>query len=169
LLALAVMAMPTPAAAKRTPKGPAQIVPDKQSGKERRQARRADVDRSEGGTRQGVLELTLGSVVAATSGLLVGRGIWEALRVRRTNEACDAGSGSLDCEFPNPGRQGQIATGLSFGFAAVVGVAAGFLLVRGVRINRDYREFVAARARVSVLPWATVQQPAGGLSLRVRF
>jgi hypothetical protein len=158
-----------PAAAARA-KGPTQIEPTKQNGQARRQARRADVDRSEGGTRQGVLELTLGSVVATTSGLLIGRGIWEAIKARRTIEACDAGQDSLDCQlFANPGRQGQIAAGLSFGVAAVVGVAATFLLIRGVRIHRDYREFKATQARVSVQPWATVQQPAGGLSLRLRF
>lgn len=167
-LAAAVAAMPVPAVAARG-KGPTQIVPTKQRGKDRREARRADVDRSEGGSRQGVLELTLGSLVAGTSGLLVGRGIWEVFQARRIDEACDQGSASIDCGFANPGRQGKIAAGLSFGFAAVLGVAAGFLLVRGVRINRDYREFRAAQARVSVLPWATVQQPAGGLSLRLRF
>lgn len=168
MLGAAMATMPVPAAAART-KGPTQIVPTKQSGKERRRERRADVDRSEGGARQGVLELTLGSLVAGTSGLLVGRGIWEALQAQRTDAACERGSASIDCGFANPGRQGKIAAGLSFGFAAVLGVAAGFLLVRGVRIHRDHREFQAAQARVSVRPWATLQQPAGGVSLQLRF
>jgi hypothetical protein len=159
--------VPLPAAAKRDK--PTQIVPTKQSGKARRQERRADADRSEGGTRRGVLELTLGSVVAGSSGLLVGRGIWELVRAPRTEQACANGSDSVDCQFPNPGRQGRIAAGLSFGFAAVLGVAAGFLLVRGVRTHRDYRAFQAAQARVSVRPWATIQQPAGGVSLQLRF
>jgi hypothetical protein len=157
-----------PAAAKRA-KGPTQIVPTKQNGKARRQARRADVDRSEGGTRQGVLELTLGSVVVGTAGLLVGRGVWEIFQARRIEDACNAGSGSIDCQLLDPGRQGRIAAGLSFGFAGVLGVAAGFLLVRGARIHRDYRAGAKARARVSVQPWASVQQPAGGVSLRLRF
>jgi hypothetical protein len=172
MLAAAVATMPLPAQAKRA-KGPTQIVPTKQSGKERRRDRRADVDRSEGGTRQGVLELTLGSVVAGTSGLLVGRGIWEIVQARRTEQLCADGGGSIDCQLANPGRQGRIAAGLSFGFAAVLGVAAGFLLARGVRINRDHREFQrksqSVRARVSVQPWASVQRPAGGLSLQLRF
>jgi hypothetical protein len=168
MLAATVATMPRPAAAKRA-KGPTQIVPTKQGGKDRRSERRADVDRSEGGTRRGVLELTLGSVVAGTSGLLVGRGIWELVQSRRTERACDRGVDSIDCQFANPGRQGRIAAGLSFGFAAVIGVAAGFLLTRGVRINRDHREFQAAQARVSVRPWASVQQPAGGVSLQLRF
>ena len=166
---------PRPAVAKRK-QGPTQIVPTKQSGKARRQARRADVDRSEGGTRQGVLELSLGSVVAATSGILVGRGIWEVVGMRRTIEACDADSGATECSFPNPERQGAIAAGLSFGFAGVLGLAAGFLLIRGVRINRDYRNFrrehrasEPAQARLSLAPWASVRRPAGGLSLRLRF
>lgn len=169
LLAAAVAMVPMPAAAKRAPKGPTQVVPTKPSGKERRRERRADVDRSEGGTRQGVLELTLGSVVVGTSGLLVGRGIWEIVQSRRTDRLCEQDVESIDCQFPNPGRQGKIAAGLSFGFAAVLGVAAGFLLARGVRIHRDYREFKAAQVRVSVQPWASVRAPAGGLSLQLRF
>lgn len=168
VLAGGMVMLPASATAKRA-KGPTQIVPTKQSGKARRVARRTEVDRSEGGTRQGVLELTLGSVVAGTSGLLVGRGIWELFQSRRVTEACMSGVDSIDCTFPNPGRQPKIAAGLSFGFAAVIGVAAGFLLVRGVRIRRDYREFEARQARVSVQPWASVRQPAGGLSLRLRF
>lgn len=167
LAAAVATTMPRPAAAKRAQ--PTQIVPTKQSGAARRQDRRADVDRSEGGTRRGVLELTLGSVVAGASGLLVGRGIWEAVRAPRTQQACDEGSNSVDCDFANPARHGRIAAGLSFGFAGVLGVAAGFLLIRGVRINRDYREFKAAEARISVQPWATIERPAGGLSLRLRF
>jgi hypothetical protein len=172
MLAAAVATMPLPAEAKRA-KGPTQIVPTKQSGKERRRDRRAEVDRSEGGTRQGVLELTLGSVVAGTSGLLVGRGIWELVQARRIDQLCDDGTDSIDCQLLNPGRQGRIAAGLSFGFSAVLGVAAGFLLARGVRIHRDHREFQrksqSVRARVSVQPWASVQRPAGGLSLQLRF
>lgn len=164
----AVSTMPMPAAAKRA-KGPTQIVPTKQSGKARRQDRRADVDRSEGGTRRGVLELSLGSVVAGASGLLIGRGIWEIGEARRTEDACNEGRDLIDCTFANPGRQGRIAAGLSFGFAAVLGVAATFLLVRGVRINRDYRAFQAAQARLSVRPWASVRQPAAGVSLQLRF
>ena len=175
VLAAAVATVPTPAAAKRgrgRNDGPTQIVPTKQSGKERRRERRADVDRSEGGTRQGVLELTLGSIVAGTSVLLVGRGAWEVVQARKTEQACEDGMDSIDCQFANPGRQGRIAAGLSFGFAVVIGVAASFLLIRGVRTNRDYREFTRKAkptARVSVQPWATVREPAGGLSLQLRF
>lgn len=167
-IAASIAVVPRPATAKRT-KGPTQITPTKQSGKARRQSRRADVDRSEGGTRQGVLELSLGSVVTGTSLLLVGRGIWEVGRIQRTIDECNAGAFLLDCELENPGRQGSIAAGLSFGFAAVMGLAGGFLLVRGARIHRDYREFKAAQARVTVQPWASVRRPSGGLSLRVRF
>lgn len=165
------LTVPLPTAWARS-KGPTQIVPTKQGGKARRQDRRADVDRSEGGTRRGALELTLGSVVAGTSALLVGRGIWEIADARRTDEACAEGRALIDCNFAVPGRQGRIAAGLSFGFSAVIGVAAGFLLARGVRINRDYRDYqrkAAGQARVGVLPWATVREPAGGLALRVRF
>lgn len=165
---MAIVLAPRPTHAKRN-RGPTQITPEAKKGKERRQARRSETDHSEGGTRQGVLELSLGSVVVGTSALLVGRGIWEAVRIERTVEACEAGSLALDCAFNNPGRHVGIAVGLSFGFAAVLGLAGGFLLTRGVRIHRDYRKFQAAQAQVSVQPWASVQRPAGGLSLRLRF
>lgn len=151
-------------------KGPIQITPEKQKGKERRQARRADVDRSEGGTRRGVLELTLGSVVGATAGLLVGRGGWELVRARRIEEDCAMGSEAIECQlFDRPGRQARIAATLSFGFAGVLGLASGFLLARGIRTHRDWREWKAQNARLSVQPWAAVRHAGGGLSLRLRF
>lgn len=161
--------MPRPAEAKRA-KGPVQITPDKQKGKERRRARRADVDRSEAGTRRGVLELSLGSVVAASAGLLVGRGAWEVVRARRIEDDCAMGSAAIECElFTRPGRQARIAAGLSFGFAGVLGLASGFLLVRGIRIHRDWREWHAQNARLSLQPWASLRHRGGGLSLRLRF
>lgn len=162
---------PRPAMAERKGKDePEQFVPEKKKGKERRRDRRAkDVDRSEGGARQGVLELTLGSVVLASAGLLVARGGWEIVRARQLEDECAAGSVALDCEFANPGRPGRIAAGLSFGFAGVLGLASGFLLFRGARINRDYRQWKSQQARLSVQPWASVRNPGGGLSLRLRF
>jgi hypothetical protein len=168
LMGISLVMMPRPAAARRD-EGPLQITPEKQKGKERRQARRADVDRSEGGTRRGVLELTLGSIVGATSGLLVGRGVWEAIRAGRIEEECARGSDTIECTFVHPGRQARIAAGLSFGFAGVLGLASGFLLVRGVRIHRDWREWKAQSARLSLRPWASIRDPSGGLSLRLRF
>lgn len=165
-LGISLAMMPRPAAAKR---GPLQITPEKQKGKERRQARRADVDRSEGGTRRGVLELTLGSIVGATSGLLVGRGVWEVIRAGRIEDECATGSDAIECTFVRPGRQARIAAGLSFGFAGVLGLASGFLIVRGIRIHRDWREWKAEQARVSLSPWASVRDRGGGLSLRLRF
>jgi len=171
---VAVAAPPSVAVAARNKDEPTQIVPTKKSGKARRGDRRADVDRSEGGTRQGVVEISLGSVVLGTSTLLVGRGVWEIVTSRRAGDACDAGVSEtlVECEVLDPRRQGAIAAGLSFGFAGVLGLAGGFLLARGLRIRRDYRDFQARsarEARLTLMPWATVRRPAGGLSLRLRF
>ncbi len=167
-IAIALGMTAVPAEAKR-PAKPTQIAPTKVRGKQRRQERRADVDRSEAGARRGILELTLGSIVLGTSGLLVSRGIWELVTSRRLANDCESGrSDALECAL-NPRRQGSIAAGLSFGFSAVVGVAGGFLLTRGIRIHRDYREWSRQQARIQLAPWATVRQPSAGLSLRVRF
>ncbi|MEM9453517.1 MAG: hypothetical protein AAGF11_05010 [Myxococcota bacterium] len=168
LVGIATVIAPAPVEAKRD-KGPVQITPDKPKGKDRRRARRADVDRSEAGTRRGVLELTLGSVVGATAGLLVGRGAWEIVQARRIEEECAMGSLAIECSFARPGRQGRIAAGLNFGFAGVLGLASGFLLVRGIRIHRDWREWQARNARLSVQPWASTRRRSGGMSLRLRF
>lgn len=175
-LALAI-AMPigTAHAAGRKNK-PTQIGPQKKNGKERRQARRNADDLSEGGARNGALELTLGSVVLATSGYLVGRGAWEIVQSRKFAEDCEAGrSDAVGCNILNPRRQGSIAAGLSFGFAAVIGVAGGLLLARGVRIHRDYRqhrrslEDTPVEARVRVAPWASLRSRSAGVSLHLRF
>ena len=170
-LVAALVLAPGPAQAKR--KGPVRFVPDAKKGKERRQARRDEtVDRSEAGSRRGVLELALGSVVGGTAGLLIGRGVWEIGQARRIEEACLMGGDALECTFASPGRQARIAVGLNFGFAGVLGLASGFLLARGIRIHRDYRTWVRenpTEARLTVQPWASVRQPGGGLSLRVRF
>ncbi|MEM7153752.1 MAG: hypothetical protein AAF799_12970 [Myxococcota bacterium] len=149
---------------------PTQIVPQKKKGKERRQARRADIDRSEGGERRGVLELSLGSVVLATSGLLVGRGIWEITTSRQRAIDCQNGTISgPECTVLSPETNGAIAAGLSFGFAALLAGTSGFLLARGIRINRDYRKWKANNVAFSVRPWASVRRPAGGVSVSLRF
>lgn len=171
LVGLSIGVVPRPAAAKR--KGPLQIVPEKKKGKERRRGRRAkDVDRSEAGSRRGVLELALGGVVAGTAGLLVGRGAWEIVRADQIEQECAMGGQAIECTFVSPGRQARIASVLNFGFAAVLGLTSGFLIVRGVRINRDYRKWVTnnpPEARLRVQPWATVRNPGAGLSLQLRF
>lgn len=169
------LALPSRSAQARGKDGPTQITPDKVRGKERRKARREAVDRSDGGARQGVLELSLGSVVLGGSALLIGRGAWELSQAQRLVDACRAGtSSSLECFAPfDPKRDAAIAAGLSFGISGVLGLAGGFLLVRGVRIRRDYlkwkRESSTARVRLSVQPWAAVRQRSGGLTLRLRF
>ncbi|MCA9707394.1 MAG: hypothetical protein KDK70_16200 [Myxococcales bacterium] len=166
---VAVSLVTMPGSARAKDEGPVQITPEQPKGKERRQTRRADVDRSEAGTRRGVLELTLGSVVGATAGVLVGRGGWEIVRARRIDQECASGSDAIECTFERPGRQGRVAAGLNFAFAGVLGLASGFLIARGVRTHQDWRRWQARSARVSAQPWATLREPGGGLSLRLRF
>ncbi len=168
---VAVMASPAAAAAKRSKnKGPTQITPAEKKGKQRRQERRADVDRSDGGTRQGVLELTLGSITGATSLLLVARGIWELREAEQLARDCAAQvSDAIECGFLNPARGGRIAAGLSFGFAVPIGLASGFLLARGIRIHRDYRKWTREHARLRLQPWASVRHRGGGLTVELRF
>ena len=168
-LAVATIAAPPRLAHAKRKDGPTQITPQKKSGKTRRQERRSEeVDRSEGGARQGVLELTLGSVVLGTSALLIGRGGWEITEGQRQAEECAAGSDSISCSL-DPRRNAGIAAGLSFGVAGVLGLAGGFLVTRGVRIRRDYLEWKRTHARLSLHPWASITRPSGGLSLRIRF
>lgn len=168
-LAVATIAVPPRLAEAKRKDGPTQITPQRQSGKTRRQERRAEeLERSEGGARQGVLELTLGSVVLGTSALLIGRGGWEIVEGRRQAEECAAGSDAIACAL-DPRRNAGIAAGLSFGVAGVLGLAGGFLVTRGVRIRRDYLEWKRAHARLTLHPWATMTRPSGGLALRIRF
>ncbi len=169
LVAVTVTLMTVPAHAMARKDKPTQITPGKVRGKQRRQARRTETDRSEGGTRRGVLELSLGSVVLASSALLIGRGAWEIVTSRRLAEECESGrSDSFDC-FTRPRRQGGIAAGLSFGFSGILALAGGFLLTRGIRIHRDYRKWSAAQARLTVTPWARVRQPSAGVAVQLRF
>lgn len=144
------------------------MVPPKTTRKERRAAR-ASRDLSEGGERRGIIELTLGSLTAALSAVLIGRGGWELARAAALEGSCESADPPLECMWDEPARGNRIAGGLSLGFAVPFAVASGFLLARGVRIHRDYRRYerTQGRSALTIAPWGG---PAGGgLQLRVRF
>lgn len=168
--AKASAAKPSQAAKKRKRKadGPTQIVPAKQKRRDERRQRRAEfeADPSRGGERRGVTEITLGSVSAAIGGLLVARGIWEVRNGQETKRECEAGeSEDIACDRPNPGNGGFIAAGLSFALVVPFAVASGFLLARGVKINRAYKAWKAREGSVAVAPLRS----GAGVLVRVRF
>ena len=162
-MALAVamsLAAPLPAAAKRRPKGPTQVVPPKKKPK------LADEDPSEGGQRRGITELLLGAVAGGAAVALVGRGIWEVGVGRRTRRECE--SGDIDdaaCNRAKPGNGGFIAAGLSFGLVVPFGVASGLLMYRGAKINRAYKRWKQHHAAVAVAAGAH----GAGVAVSLRF
>lgn len=161
--ALGSMLLSSPALA-----GPTRVVPPKKTRAQKR-AEKEQRDFSEGGTRRGILEMSLGGLAAGMSGLLIGRGAWELARASSLEEACRSASPPLECELGSPARHNHIAGGLSLGFAVPFAVASGFLFAYGVRIHRDFRKHHQAHdvARLSVAPWGG--RAAGGLHLRLRF
>lgn len=160
---LAAIAWSTPAHAKRDK--PTQIVPAKK--KPRRGWPAPGVDTSEAGTKQGALEITLGSLLLGLTGVLIGRGIWEIPRAKTLEDACAEGtSDDPACDLEHPGRTGRISAGLSFAAAVPIGVAGSLLLARGIRIRTDHRRWHAAHD-VAVRP---VLGPRGfGLAIEARF
>ncbi len=161
------LAVATPDAAAKREKIP-QVTP----GKRARPARPADLSR--GGERRGGIEFALGSVTAALTGVLVGRGIWELVAAERAAKRCANGGTDPSCADlidPKPGRGGRISGGLSLGFAVPVAVASGFLFRYAVRIRRDFkrfeREHPGAARDVALSPW--LGRTGGGVALRLRF
>ena len=148
---------------------PVRVTPEKKSGRQRRAERRADQDASEGGTRRGIIEFSLGSVAAAVSLGLVGRGAWELVKGQQLLDDCASGvsSDSL-CAESDPALGHEIAAGLSFGFAVPLAVASGFLYARGARVLADYRRFHAQK-KVSARLLPSVGPRGGSLSLQLRF
>jgi hypothetical protein len=144
---------------------PARVVPPKKTRAEKR-IERAQRDYSEGGDRRGVIELTLGSLTATMSAVLIGRGAWELARASRFEDACESFDPPLECALGNAARQNRIAGGLSLGFAVPFAVASGFLFAYGVRIRRDYRSH-QRDAKLSLAPWGG--RGAGGVRLHLRF
>ncbi|MBC8071467.1 MAG: hypothetical protein IAG13_24280, partial [Deltaproteobacteria bacterium] len=145
----------------------AQVVPAKRE-RGTRPPRPADL--SLGGTRRGGIELALGTITAVLTGVLIGRGAWETVVATRLKRRCSGPDASLE---PNcglvlrPGRAGQIAAGLSFGFALPMAITSGFLFRRAVRIRRDHDRFVAQQRALAFTPWGS--RSGGGVSLQMRF
>lgn len=158
------LAVPSPAFAARD--RPTRIVPAKK--KPRRGWPARGVDTSEGGTKNGALEITLGSVLLGLTGVLIGRGIWEIPRASKLEQACaaDTTSDPACTTLRHPGRTGRISAGLSLGFAVPIGVAGSLLLARGVRIHKDNRAWHRAHD-IALRP--VVGSRGVGLVLEARF
>ncbi len=166
LLAAALcVAMPDVTWAKPKPN---RVTPPKKKRKDRIAEREAR-DWSEGGTRRGAIEFTLGGAAVVVFGVLVGRGAWEIVKGQQLDRECANGtSQELQCELTSPPSRGnRVAAGLSFGFAVPMAIAAGFLFAHGARIHRDYEAWKAEQRRVQVLPSAS--RRGVGLGLQVRF
>lgn len=174
VLALSLLPLVVPAPAHARRRDPKVVIPPKSELKHREPE-----DLSRGGTRKGGLELTLGSITAVVTGVLIGRGIWELIRAKRIADICrsqlsvleqDVGTDvELDArcfDERRPGLGSRISGALSLTFAVPLGVAAGYLFAHGVRVNRDYRRFVQQRS-AALLPWAGPS--GGGLGFRMRF
>ena len=127
-------------------------------------------DRSRGGRERGVIEFALAGVTAATAATLVTLGAVQLYRGREIRAYCEGPPEEVDfsvCQTPtgDPSVNAAVSASLSFFFAAPMATASGFLLRRGLRIQRDYRRWQAAQ--VSAAPWAG---PRGaGLGVRLRF
>ncbi len=160
-LAIAVTSTSPALAAK-----PTRIEPKALKGKERREARRAR-DESQGGTENGTFEFVLGSVAAAITAAVIGRGVWELTQIEQQQKDCANGASDLACGTDNQGRGNRIAAGLSFGFAVPMALATGFLFARGARTRRDHKTWHAEHPQVSLRPSAS--RTGGGLALQLRF
>ncbi len=149
-----------PAAAKRKPKGPTQVVPPKKG------ANKEDPkDLSRGGQRRGVTEIVLGAIAGGAAVALVGRGVWEIFEGRRVRRECATEFVDTACNRPNPGNGGFIAAGLSFGLVVPFSVASGLLLYRGTKINRAYKAWKKSQGSVSM----AVGPRSAGVGLTLRF
>jgi hypothetical protein len=166
MVAALALAVPDAAWAKREKQN--RVTPPKKKRKDRIAEREAK-DFSEGGTRRGAIEFTIGGVAVAVFGVLVGRGAWEIVQGQELDRECANGTSmELQCETTNPPSRGnRVAAGLSFGFAVPMAIAAGFMFAHGARIHRDYKAWKLEQQRVQLIPSAS--RRGAGLSLQVRF
>lgn len=147
-------------------KKPQRVAPKRIRGKQRRAQRRASKDLSQAGTRRGVIEFSLGSLMGVLSGVLIGRGAWELVRANRVDPCLEFDVVCQD-EASFQTRDSRIAAGLSFGMAVPAALATGFLFARGARVHRDYKKWKLREGTVALSP--TFDRSGGGLSLRVNF
>jgi hypothetical protein len=163
-IALALLAMPQVVGA-----APARAVPEKTTGKQRRAERRAR-DHSEGGTRRGIVEFSLGAVAAGVTILLVGRGGWEIRQGQKLIERCEDDTALVmeaECFQEDPAQGNKIAAGLSFGFTVPVAIASAFLFTLGARALRDYKAWHRKDAKLGLAPW--VAKRGAGMGLHLEF
>ncbi|MCA9720516.1 MAG: hypothetical protein KC468_37990, partial [Myxococcales bacterium] len=127
----------------------------------------ATVDLSDGGTRSGALEYSLGGVTAAVSAALIAFGGVQLSRAVNLRAFCAENGQSTECDalIGNPPVNYFVSGGLSLGFSALIAVASGMLFRRAVRTQRAYRAWHSEQ--VALRPWGGAR--SGGLSLTLRF
>ncbi len=129
-------------------------------------------DLSRGGRERGVVEFALAGVTAATSVTLISLGAYQLHRGIEIRDYCESLPIDADksvCITPNgdPYVNAVVSSTLSFFFAVPMTVASGFLVRRGLRIQRDYKRVRDARsARLHTTPWATPRGAGLGFTLR---
>ncbi len=133
-----------------------------------------DKDLSREGKDRGVTEFALAGVTGAVSASLLVLGGLEIRRGNEIREFCSAPSTVQRAECitltGDPVVATRISAGLSFFFAVPIGIASGFLVRRGLRVQRDARAWREANPELSTLrvsPWST--RHGGGLGLHLRF
>ena len=126
---------------------------------------------SEGGTNRGILELTLGSMVALASVALVANGAYQIAAGVDRRAFCEMSGQVCSLSGDSPTLRFS-AAGLSFAFAIPVAVGAGFWLRRGVRVHRDYRAVRTAAGATARRGWVipfVFPRGMAGLAARVVF
>jgi len=133
-----------------------------------------DKDLSREGKERGITEFALAGVTGALSTSLLVLGGFELKRGYEIRDFCAIPSAIQRPECStltgDPFVAAKISAGLSFFLAVPIGIASGFLLRRGLRVQEDAREWRAANPELSslrVAPWST--RRGGGLGLSFRF
>jgi len=137
-------------------------------------AEQRDKDLSREGKERGITEFALTGVTGALSASLLVIGGYELKRAYELHDFCAIPSAIQAPECASftgdPVVAAKISAGLSFFLAVPIGIASGFLLRRGLRVQEDAREWRAANPELSSLrlaPWST--RRGGGLGLFLRF
>ena len=121
---------------------------------------------------RGDIEIVLGAVTSAVAATLIVLGSFSARQASTLRGICRPDviveipdSRCVDPTGFDPVVAATVSSALAFTFAVPIAVGGGFLLGKGVRMRRAYRE--QAAAKLSLRPWVDGSRGAGlGLSLR---